>query len=89
MRKISDSTKSEKQVNYKLKEIEIIEPSETVMPLESVKNNDEENDLKFFQKFFFGLAGLPFQAYFCAIGVFTTVYLLNKAGLPPEKTTYL
>lgn len=55
----------------------------------SYQNNKEiknENDLTRFQKICFGIAGLPYQAYFCAIGVFTTVYLLNKAGLPPNKT---
>lgn len=57
----------------------------------SSKKNIEttiENDLTRFQKICFGLAGLPYQAYFCAIGVFTTVFLLNNACLPPNKTTY-
>ncbi|CAF0803858.1 unnamed protein product [Brachionus calyciflorus] len=51
--------------------------------------NDSKNELSFFEKICFGVAGLPYQAYFCAIGVFTTVYLLNNAGLPPKKTTYI
>ena len=77
------------QANYTIKEIEFIIPSETGMHFDQIENNTEkdQDELKFYEKFFFGLAGLSFQAYFCAIGVFTTVYLLNKAGLPPEKTT--
>lgn len=89
MDRISDSNKNSVQANYTIKEMEFIVPSVTRMHTEQIENNNQsdQDELKFYEKFSFGIAGLPFQAYFCAIGVFTTVYLLNKAGLPPEKTT--
>ncbi|RNA28597.1 sodium-dependent lysophosphatidylcholine symporter 1 [Brachionus plicatilis] len=91
MTKIKSSKKSDHQASYKIIDVELVIPSEAGKYLESSAKQiySDQNEMKFYQRFFFGLAGLPFQVYFCAIGVFTTVYLLNKAGLPPEKTTYI
>lgn len=52
-----------------------------------IEDEKERNELSLWQKICFGAAGLPYQLYFCAISVFTTVYLLNTANLPPSKTT--
>ncbi|RNA28585.1 sodium-dependent lysophosphatidylcholine symporter 1-B-like, partial [Brachionus plicatilis] len=83
-----DKVKSVSDVQFSLQDNDVniinIKPS-----FKDYKETNNENDLTRFQKVCFGLAGLPYQAYFCAIGVFTTVYLLNNAGLPPEKTTYI
>jgi hypothetical protein len=45
--------------------------------------------LPLISKLSFALAGLPYQMFFCAIGVFSNVFLLETAKLPPEKTLYI
>lgn len=53
------------------------------------KNSKDADRLSFFAKFCFAIAGLPYQMYFCAISVFTTVFLLEVAKIPPNQTTYI
>ena len=55
--------------------------------LEDNKEIKDDNELTLFQKLCFAVAGLPYQVYFCVIGVFSTVYLLEYARLPPSKIT--
>jgi hypothetical protein len=52
-------------------------------------NSSGKKELTVFTKICFGLAGMCYQMYFCAIGVFATVFLLNSAGLPPKKNTFI
>lgn len=49
----------------------------------------EANGLSTFTKVCFAAAGLPYQVYFCVFAVFLTVFLLDKAHLPPAKSTYI
>ena len=58
------------------------------------KKNDaatvkEEQELSFGSKICFGIAGLPYQLYYCAISVFATVFLLEVAKMPPVKSSYI
>lgn len=48
-----------------------------------------KSDLSLKAKLCFAAAGLPFQMYFCAISIFVTVFLLDRAKLSPEKSTYV
>lgn len=48
-----------------------------------------KKSLSTFTKICFASAGLPFQMYFCVISTFVTVFLLEKAKLPPYKSTYI
>ncbi len=43
--------------------------------------NIEKNELTFVSKFFYGFAGMPYQMFFTAISVFTSVFLLEKAEI--------
>lgn len=53
----------------------------TVMP--------QKNDgISWFEKVCFAIAGMSFQIQFCALGVFSSVFLLNIAKLPPEKNMF-
>ena len=49
----------------------------------------KKNEMSTFSKICFGFAGAPYQMIFVTVGIFTTVYLLERARLPPEKTLYL
>lgn len=59
------------------------------------KDKDKDEQLKtkkefsFWSKMCFGIAGAPYQMYFSAISVFTTVFLLEKAQVPPGKVTWI
>lgn len=54
--------------------------------LDNPKNSANKNDgLSLFHKLCFAVAGMSYQLHFCALGVFTSVFLLNRANLPPEK----
>ena len=61
---------------------------------DNIKTNDNDNlsnaqnDLTLFTKLIFGIAGAPYQMFFSAISVFSTVFLLEVANLPPAKTSY-
>ena len=46
----------------------------------------ERSDMTIWAKICFGLAGAPYQMLFVSIGLFSTVFLLETIGLPPEKT---
>lgn len=48
----------------------------------------KKDGLSLFTKLCFSIAGLSYQIHFCALGVFTTVFLLNKANLPPSKNMF-
>jgi len=48
-----------------------------------------KSDLSVWHKICFGIAGLPFQMYFCVISTFVNVFLLNKAQLTPDKVLYI
>ena len=48
-----------------------------------------KSDLSVWHKICFGIAGLPFQMYFCVISTFVNVFLLNKAQLTPDKVLYV
>lgn len=48
----------------------------------------KQDGLSLFTKLCFSIAGLSYQIHFCALGVFTTVFLLNKANLPPSKNMF-
>ena len=49
----------------------------------------EKSRLKFLTKISFALAGMPYQMTFCAISIFTQIFLLETAELPPQKVLYI
>ena len=49
----------------------------------------QKSRLKFLTKISFALAGMPYQMTFCAISIFTQIFLLETAQLPPEKVLYI
>ena len=55
--------------------------------LHNESNLNSHNELKLFTKLIFGIAGAPYQMFFSAISVFSTVFLLEVANLPPAKTS--
>lgn len=57
--------------------------------LKLAKSETAIEPLPLISKLSFALAGLPYQMFFCAIGVFSNVFLLETAKLPPEKTLYV
>ena len=54
-----------------------------------IVSNIEINELTFLAKLFFALAGMPYQMFFTAISVFTSVFLLEKAQLSPSKISVI
>lgn len=53
---------------------------------DNVGSGKGKNDgVSFFKKFCFAIAGMSFQLHFCAIGVFASVFLLNRAKIPADK----
>ena len=73
----------------------IYNPNENLKPV-SIKHTKENGnsviakpkdqlEMSIWSKMCFGLAGAPYQMYFVTIGLFSTVYLLETAKLPPEK----
>jgi Na+/melibiose symporter-like transporter len=64
----------------------LIESNTTINPNEL--NNEDRNNVEHltsFTKICFASAALPYQMYFCAMNVFTTVFLLEAANLHPRK----
>ena len=53
------------------------------------KATDADDQLSLRSKLCFGIAGLPYQLYYCAISVFATVFLLEVAQIPPVKSSYI
>ena len=49
------------------------------------KKSKDPSEMSIWSKVCFGLAGAPYQMFFVTIGLFSTVYLLETAKLPPEK----
>lgn len=63
-----------------------VSPTEEKQPATTTtKSGNKDDGISLFEKFSFGIAGMSFQIYFSAVGVFTSVFLLNVAKLPPEK----
>lgn len=46
-------------------------------------------EFSFWSKMCFAIAGAPYQMYFSALSVFSTVFLLEKAMVPPGKVTWI
>jgi Na+/melibiose symporter-like transporter len=67
----------------------MVESDANKKDLLSNKNIVENDALPFISKISFALAGVPFRMVFCAIGVFTNVFLLEVAKLSPEKAFYV
>ena len=57
-------------------------------PAQVPPSPSKKDGLSLFTKLCFSIAGLSYQIHFCALGVFTTVFLLNKANLPPSKNMF-
>ncbi len=49
----------------------------------------EQDKLSLMSKIIFAVAGAPYQMFFSALSVFSTVFLLEVANLPPSKTSYI
>jgi Na+/melibiose symporter-like transporter len=67
----------------------MVESNTNKKDLLSNSNIIDNEPLPLISKISFSLAGIPFRMVFCAIGVFTNVFLLETAKLPPEKTLYV
>ena len=63
--------------------------------VDNVNQVSTENETKItkeitvFEKICFSVAGLPYQMYFCAVSVFVTVFLLERAKLSATYTSYV
>jgi hypothetical protein len=55
--------------------------------LSNEDNINSNNNLPLSTKLIFAIAGAPYQMFFSAISVFSTVFLLEVANLPPAKTS--
>jgi Na+/melibiose symporter-like transporter len=68
---------------------DIPQPSADIQQKQKEENLKENGELSFLSKVCFALPGLTYQMYFCAIGVFVTIFLLEKAKIGPEKVTFI
>lgn len=48
-----------------------------------------KNELSMFRKVCFAIAGMSFQVHFAAISVFSSVFLLDRVKLPPQKNMFV
>ena len=48
-----------------------------------------KNELSMFRKACFAIAGMSFQVHFAAISVFSSVFLLDRVKLPPQKNMFV
>jgi hypothetical protein len=55
---------------------------------EKTSSSSSKDGLTLLEKLSFAIVGMPFQMVFTALGIFSTVFLLDVAKLPPEKNVY-
>ena len=71
--------------------------SETIRENGDLAKNDSfkeapkivKNELSMFRKVCFAIAGMSFQVHFAAISVFSSVFLLDRVKLPPQKNMFV
>lgn len=49
----------------------------------------DNNEFSMFRKVCFAIAGMSFQVHFAALSVFSSVFLLDRVKLPPQKNMFV
>jgi len=96
MSKVSEKNDNEPSVKYnvyfdnsEINDVDRGATSSSQVDLKLTKSETTIEPLPLISKLSFALAGMPYQMFFCAIGVFSNVFLLETAKIPPEKTLYI